>query len=317
MTAATNGSVNISQFVTADGVDAYSAALPGFHLDLVRTGVGFGPNITWSVSFDDVALCAGAIGFPMLSQTNVTDGRVAAALVTAAPPGSRWCEIDLQPGTVLLYGPGSDHTGISPAGLEFAFVTVDIDTLGRAAHQLELRQGRIAAGSIWSVAPTADVRSLAAALRTVQRQPISESVAAAVRRATVDALATVLATESSVREPARHRTLNNRRLVHRCIEYYEASEGSPSMSELSDAVFVSERRLRQAFTSTLGVAPHKYFRYRGINHAHSRLVSGHEEPLTVTRVAADLEFWHLGRFSADYARIYGEAPSSTLAPATR
>lgn len=75
---------------------------------------------------------------------------------------------------------------------------------------------------------------------------------------------------------------------------------------------VSERRLRSAFTETVGMAPLKYFHYRLLNEARSRFIAtenGHE---TVGVIALDLGFTHLGRFASRYQQLFGELPSATL-----
>ena len=215
MTAATNGESITSQLVVADGVDTYSSALPGIDLDAVRTGTGFGPSTVRSVTFSDVALASGSIGFPVMGQTSVADDRVAAVLITVAPPGSRWCEIDLEPGTILLYGPGSEHTGVSPVGLEFAFATVELNGLEEAADRQELPHPHILEGHVRPLAPRANVRFLAAVLRTIQGQPFSDAVASAARCNTVEALAAVLSTESSFGKANGQRRIDNHRIVKR------------------------------------------------------------------------------------------------------
>jgi hypothetical protein len=124
--------------VVADEVDEYSSALPGLRLDVVRTGEGYGPNIARSVVFDDVAIGSGIVQFPVLGRTDIGDTDAVFALVTSAPPGSRWCEIDVQPGTLLIYGPGSEHAAVSPAGIGYSFTVVDVRALEEHADELEL-----------------------------------------------------------------------------------------------------------------------------------------------------------------------------------
>ena len=312
MTAATNGESITSQLVVADGVDTYSSALPGIDLDAVRTGTGFGPSTVRSVTFSDVALASGSIGFPVMGQTSVADDRVAAVLITVAPPGSRWCEIDLEPGTILLYGPGSEHTGVSPVGLEFAFATVELNGLEEAADRQELPHPHILEGHVRPLAPRANVRFLAAVLRTIQGQPFSDAVASAARCNTVEALAAVLSTESSFGKANGQRRIDNHRIVRDSVQYSEAVGRNPSLTELSRATFVSERWLRDAFTSAVGIPPRRYFHHRTLNEARRRLVVEDAEQTTVSRVATDLGFSHLGRFASEYARVFDEPPSATL-----
>ena len=84
------------------------------------------------------------------------------------------------------------------------------------------------------------------------------------------------------------------------------------MSELCLAAHVSERRLRKAFVDEFDQPPSRFFRIWALNEAHRRLATDESGRINVTRVATDLGFGHLGRFSGQYRSLYGEAPSSTL-----
>ena len=112
-----NGGGIATHRLVANTTDEYSAALPGFTLDVVRTGAGIGPDIARATFSDDVTLASCVTGFPTLGRTTVADDRVVVGLLTSTPPRSRWCEIDLDPGMMLLYGPGTEHTASDPAGL--------------------------------------------------------------------------------------------------------------------------------------------------------------------------------------------------------
>lgn len=96
--------------IAADGL-AYRDAIPGLDLDVVRTGTGVGPNIVLSSKDEGVTVASGIIQFPLLGRTTVPDDSVAAALIIEAPPGSRWCGADLEPGSTPIYGPGPSTQG--------------------------------------------------------------------------------------------------------------------------------------------------------------------------------------------------------------
>ena len=55
---------------------------------------------------------------------------------TAAPPGARWCDIDLHAGAIIVYGPEATHTAVNLPGLEFTFVTTDRGRLAESAEVL-------------------------------------------------------------------------------------------------------------------------------------------------------------------------------------
>lgn len=106
--------------------------------------------------------------------------------------------------------------------------------------------------------------------------------------------------------------IESRHVVNECISYADAIGRRPSISELCLASHVSERRLRSAFYDTFDMAPNAFFRKRLITRARDRLLGGTQ---TVTEVAFDLGFEHVGRFAGQYSTVHGEYPHDTLAHA--
>jgi len=86
---------------------------------------GPAPNIARSLVDDSVMVASGSAGFQVLGRTQIDDGHIVIAVLTAAPAGSLWCGIDVEAGTVLLYGPGAEHTAISPEGLEYLVASIE------------------------------------------------------------------------------------------------------------------------------------------------------------------------------------------------
>jgi transcriptional regulator GlxA family with amidase domain len=74
---------------------------------------------------------------------------------------------------------------------------------------------------------------------------------------------------------------------------------------------VSSRTLHRAFLRDYGMAPMSMLRRTRLRAAR-RLLQLAGPGITVTTVALDCGFAHLGRFSQEYSRQFGEAPSETL-----
>ena len=108
------------------------------------------------------------------------------------------------------------------------------------------------------------------------------------------------------------RGLDSRTILRDCLHYAEAEDRIPSVAELCRAVHVSERRLRSAFTEEYDQPPSQFMRAWALGRAHQRLRDAEPDHLSVTEVAAGLGFGHLGRFSGQYRRVFGESPSVTL-----
>jgi AraC-like DNA-binding protein len=60
------------------------------------------------------------------------------------------------------------------------------------------------------------------------------------------------------------------------------------------------------------LSPLRYFRYRLLNRARERLIAADEGHETISDIAMDLGFTHLGRFASRYEQLFGELPSATL-----
>jgi AraC-like DNA-binding protein len=303
-----------SCLVVADEVDGYAAAFPGIRLDVVRTGIGFGPDIVRSFRSDDAVIASGVIGFPTLDRAYIANDRLVAALVTSAPPGSRWCEMDLEPGTVFLYGPGAEHTGISRAGTGFSLAFIELDRIAQLADRLHLPIRLPGRGSVEALDPTPSVRTLAATLSSRRDPTASDAFGPSHALSALHAVTAVLSEDSSNVRGGVCNGIDSRHVVQVCVTYVDAIGRMPSIAELCMLAHVSERRLREAFTDTMGVAPIKYFRYRMLTAARQRLLAGCRECVSVSYVAMDLGFGHFGRFAARYQRVFGELPSETLHP---
>lgn len=83
------------------------------------------------------------------------------------------------------------------------------------------------------------------------------------------------------------------------------------VAELAKAAGVSQRTVERAFLRS-GCTPLDYLRRVRLTRARTML-AGPLEDLTVADVAAAVGYRHLGRFSDDYRRHFGELPSRALA----
>jgi transcriptional regulator GlxA family with amidase domain len=85
-----------------------------------------------------------------------------------------------------------------------------------------------------------------------------------------------------------------------------------SLGRLCQVAGVGERCLQKAFERRRGMSPMRFVMERRVVAAYQRLA--HAGPvLSVTAVALELGFEHLGRFAHLYRQIIGESPSQTLA----
>lgn len=104
-----------------------------------------------------------------------------------------------------------------------------------------------------------------------------------------------------------------KRMVDRACELALAHPDEPlSILQVCNRVGASRRKLNYCFQDVLGTSPTKYFRALRLNGARRALSQPESSGTTVQDVAASWGFWHLGQFSLDYKRHFGELPSQTL-----
>ncbi|MGA9700031.1 AraC-like ligand-binding domain-containing protein [Pseudomonas sp.] len=82
-----------------------------------------------------------------------------------------------------------------------------------------------------------------------------------------------------------------------------------SVEQLTAVAKVSERSLYSLFERRVGLSPRDYVRRRKLERVHARLQLSTAR--SVTEVALDHGFVHLGRFSEAYRKCFGELPSQT------
>ncbi|RAR62044.1 AraC family ethanolamine operon transcriptional activator [Onishia taeanensis] len=105
---------------------------------------------------------------------------------------------------------------------------------------------------------------------------------------------------------------HRKQVVDRIKAHLNACEAPPvALSELCEIAHVSQRTLQYSFNSILGISPIQFLRLTRLNRVRRRL-SAPDTGTTVSQVAADWGFYHLGQFAQDYRQLFGEAPSVTL-----
>jgi len=100
--------------------------------------------------------------------------------------------------------------------------------------------------------------------------------------------------------------------VLRAIDFIEAHLNTAiTLSDITRAAGVPGRTLLQHFKDCRGVSPMRYLHDARFARARDALI-GAEKDENVTQIAMTWGFSHLGRFSVDYRRRFGETPSETL-----
>ena len=88
-----------------------------------------------------------------------------------------------------------------------------------------------------------------------------------------------------------------------------------TVGKLCEELTASRRTLEYVFNENVKMSPARYIRALRLNNIRREILS--MEPATLGDIAAKWGIWHLGRFSRDYYRLFGELPSATRGGASR
>lgn len=84
------------------------------------------------------------------------------------------------------------------------------------------------------------------------------------------------------------------------------------LAELCAVSGLSRRGLEYLFMDLLGVPVGTFLHNLRLHRVRQELLTTDPQEGSVKRCALDWGFWHLGRFAADYRKLFGENPSETL-----
>jgi AraC family ethanolamine operon transcriptional activator len=103
-------------------------------------------------------------------------------------------------------------------------------------------------------------------------------------------------------------------IARRVTEYMEAHIGERiTMMHLCRLTGKSEWTLRRIFQRIYSISPRACLTVHRLNAVHRKLLQSTAKQTSVTDAALKYGFLHLGRFSAEYKKHFGEYPSKTLA----
>jgi AraC family transcriptional regulator, ethanolamine operon transcriptional activator len=101
--------------------------------------------------------------------------------------------------------------------------------------------------------------------------------------------------------------------MRRAEEYLRDHMDMPFSSRaLCQATHMSERSIELLFREAYGISPRTWSQLARLNAARHDLLRNDIHTVSVTEVASRWGFYHFGRFSAAYRRLFGEAPSATI-----
>lgn len=221
-------------------------------------------------------------------------------------------------GSILIYRAGSEIDGVSRPGFQVVAVSIEAAIFNRLAATLGRPEVVELADSIDLVSLlTARLRRLQADLRQVcstLRQGKTGSIPSHQRAILEHRLAAIMihALAESLPAPRPSLIRDRQRALRTALDFIHSNpRDAVSVRDLCRASGASERVLQYAFREHFDVTPGAYLKTSRLVAIRRQLRSSSLRKGTITDLANDWGFWHMGQFAADYKRQFGELPSET------
>lgn len=298
--------------------DEYQATIRAVAFQAVITAPGEYRSELTRVDLHRLWTQQGKVSLPTITRGVVGGTRSTVLFIAASPRSATFFNgIAMTPKEIVFAPTATEYHRHSAGGDIWCSMSLPLNEFGAA--------GRIFIGSDLQTAKTSVVRPPAtlmsrllrlhgAAAQLARTTPdiiAHPEVAKAMEQELVRTLVNCLAEGMEVRIDRRHR--QQAIAFRRFEDFLEANEDRPLyISELCEAIGVSERVLRLYCQERLGISPHRYLFLRRMHQVRRQLSWASPGTISVTEVATGHGFWELGRFAIAYRQLFGESPSATL-----
>lgn len=227
----------------------------------------------------------------------------------------------VQPGQLALFRPGCSYEGVHPHFSRNHLLTVRPDDLAAFAEKngYHVDIDQLIASEVLHGDSGACRRIQELGRRLVNSIHSNPSLfetpedILALRDDFLDALCSAIATKPA--NPPESREWSHAQYcqwVRQTDAYLAEHAGQPvTITGLCAALNVAPRTLNHAFRQVLGVSPGKYVQLQRLAAVRRKLQQALPDA-SITAIAIEHGFTHLGRFSSLYQRFFGELPSQTL-----
>lgn len=293
-----------------DSAEAAAAALARlWRADIVQLDAG-------PMRIDVRSAAVGTCGLTEVSTTRRLvssgvrrDDVVTVTPITAANAGGRYRGRQLAPGSLLVLDPGGEAVQQVPAAHRQMSLSIPLPLFRRMAHvDLGSDGGRFLRWQ--ALRPSARVFNT---LLHAMRMPLHGRFRGAGggdgdERLTALVLNALAGREATSESPSAGR---RRRIARHAEELMRADLGRPpSVLEMCEAAGTSRRTLFYAFQELYGVTPAAFLKTLRLHEAR-RVIRAAADHGGIQLLARTLGFKHAGQFAIDYARAFGESPSTT------
>ena len=302
-------------------VDEQADSLAGWRQEYQQLSVGSYIGAVSSISLPEVELIFESSNRELYQQGDAPKDSVVLAFALDSG-GEGWVSgKKFNNNTMLVLAKGHELDFRTPPDLTVAALTVDAKVFARyacfydATHSFD-----IAANNRFAAIPPAVCTWLRGYIRSVipdiQNGNIDLSHPTAVlafKEALINNFVLALMSLNSANQTLPRSAQQRHQIVNKAIEYMRSKlDHSISIVDVCTSIFVEQRVLNYCFQEVMGLSPISYLKCLRMNQVRRELKNMDLAPCNIGDIATRWGFWHLGRFSVEYKKRFGELPSDTV-----
>ena len=299
-------------------VESYANAMPINKIDLHITQRGEFKARTTLITFHDLWMQRFSDNLSRVTHAALAPGRAIISFRTRPGPDLFWSGQKMQTTSILRHNDGSSCFQRSSGSASWGSMSLPIGMVDGTLATLvgrDLTLPREPVTLVPSPAAMAQLQHLHAACGVLAEDApellANPEAARGIEQALIAAMANCLGGAEDRDEREGRRLHANVMARFRSIVEANADRAL-YMAEISAAIGVSGRTLRNCCREHLGMGANHYLMLRRMHLAHRALRRSTPDATTVTEAATRYGFWELGRFAVGYKSLFGEMPSQTL-----
>lgn len=249
-------------------------------------------------------------------------GMFVIAVPLSVPEALKWHGHSLSMDHVILQKSAYGADFLRRGTFQLALTAIDIASLLSAANAMNQTQVEsLILGNAHTVQPDAVAlkqfrRYFQHLFTLIQMQPqraLQPEMQTFIRKKAISLMLNLLTPITPSNDVSKLHSSSRHQLMKQAEEMLLENIDRPwTVHDLCMALHVSERTLRYSFQEYFGMAPMTYLKIQRLNGVRCQLKASTANQVTVTNVAVQWGFWHMGQFAKDYKKMFGECPSETL-----
>jgi len=300
-------------------LDEFLTTIRGWNLNWSQLKSGKFRGELFQLGFGDSLFTRGKFNLPFRQRDGAPNGLWTFAIMTNASSPALWRNREISDEAMMILPPGSEGDVVSRPEYDVYTLSFPEKVLTDTAQIAGFRDFRsMIQGARTRVCDRQKMRGLyRKTFQIIEELEDTPSMLANSRLAHYmeyeisRRLLSVLAASNPAASPPPSRMRD--RAVRKAAEYIEENAQEPiNLRELCLITGVSDRTLRYGFLERYDITPKAFLQSFRLNGVRRELRRADPASTKISDIANYWGFWHMGKFAADYRRLFGELPSETM-----